>query len=401
MDLRFSEEYEAYRRELRDFLEANWPLRGDEAALPADQQQQLFRERATQAGYYLRGVPRRYGGSEQPADVLKGSIIDEEVERAGAPPEIRSAGLAMLVPTLLQHGSEEQCDRFIPPVLSDEVTWCQGYSEPGSGSDLASLQTRAELVGDEWVINGQKIWTSGAHEADWMFCLCRTEPDAPKHGGISYILIDMRTPGIEVRPMRQMTGTEDFNQVFFTDVHVPAENIVGRRGEGWKVANSTLQHERNMIGDASYHEVLFENLLKLARERTRDGRPALEDPHVRQQMAEIEAEALAHRFSVYRQLTDNVHGRSSGIVPLMNKLNTTELALKTTALALELLDDDGLQAPGTEGTLMGASPKGSAGWVSQGMWSLGLHIGGGTAHIQRNIIAELGLGLPREPRPKP
>ena len=396
MDLRFSDEYEAFRRELRGFLETGWPLRGDEAALPRDRRERLFRRRATEAGYYARAVPRRYGGSEQSADVLKAAIIGEEVERAGAPGEIQGGGTLMLVPTLLEHGTEEQCERFIPRTMAGDYIWCQGYSEPGAGSDLASLQTRAVLTGDEWVINGQKIWTSGANEADWMFCLCRTEPDAGKHAGISYILIDMKTPGIEVRPLRQMTGNADFNEVFFTDVHVPADNLVGSRGEGWKIANTTLQHERNMIGDASYGTVLFENLLQLARERTRGGRPALEDPHVRQQLAEIEAEALAQRFSMYRQLTHRARGESPGIVGLMNKLATTKLSLKMSALGLELLDDEGLSAPGTEGTLMGASPKGSGGWVSQGMWSLGLHIGGGTANIQRNIIAERGLGLPRE-----
>ncbi len=396
MDLRFSEEYEQFRRELRGFLEASWPLRADEAALPRDRQQRLFRQRATEAGYYARAVPRRYGGSEQSPDVLKAAIVGEEIARAGAPGEIRGAGTAMLTPTLLEHGTEEQCERFIPPTLAGDFVWCQGYSEPGSGSDLASLQTRAVLTSDEWVINGQKIWTSGANEAHWMFCLCRTEPDARKHAGISYILIDMKTPGIEVRPLRQMTGNTDFNEVFFTDVRVPAENIVGRRGEGWKIANTTLKHERNMIGDATYHSLLFENLVRLARERTRSGRPALEDLHVRQQLAEIEAEAQAQRFSMYRQLTHRARGESSGIVGLMNKLTSTELSLKMGALALELLDDEGLSAPGTDGTLMGASPNGSGGWVSQGMWALGLHIGGGTAHIQRNIIAERGLGLPRE-----
>lgn len=396
MDLRFSEEYEAFRRELRGFLKASWPLRSDEAALPHDQKERLFRERATEAGYYARAVPHRHGGSEQEPDILKATIVAEEVERAGAPAEIRGSGPAMLVPTLLEHGTEEQCEHFIPKTLAGDYNWCQGYSEPGSGSDLASLQTRAVLTGDDWLINGQKIWTSGANEADWMFCLCRTEPDAGKHAGISYILIDMKTPGIEVRPLRQMTGNADFNEVFFTDVRVPRENIVGQRGEGWKIANTTLRHERNMIGDATYHSVLFENLLRLARERTRGGRPALEDPHIRQQLAEIEAEAQAQRFSVYRQLTHRARGEAPGIVGLMNKLVSTELSLKMSALGLELLADEGLSAPGTEGSLMGASPEGSGGWVSQGMWALGLHIGGGTAHIQRNIIAERGLGLPRE-----
>ena len=396
MDLKFSDAYEELRDELRSFLKVNWPLRGEETALPRDQQARLFRRRAIEAGYYARAVPREYGGSEQLSDVLKAAIIGEEVARAGAPSEIRGSGASMLTPTLLEHGTNEQCKRFIPPTLLGDIDWCQGYSEPGSGSDLASLQTRAELVGDAWVINGQKIWTSMAHEADWMFCLCRTEPDAPKHGGISYILIDMKTPGIEVRPLRQMTGNVDFNEVFFTDVRVPAENIVGRRGEGWKIANTTLKHERNMIGDTTYHSVLFDNLVRLAKERKRNGRPAIEDPHVRQQLVELEAEAEVQRFSMYRQLTHTARGESPGIVVLMNKLFSTQLSLKVGALALELLDDEGLSVAGTDGALMGSAPNGSAGWVAHGMWALGLHIGGGTAHIQRNIIAERGLGLPRE-----
>ena len=398
MDLRYSDEHEAFRRELRTFLAANWPLAGRERELPDAAKSRLFRERATAAGYYARAVPRRYGGSEQPQDVFKAAIIAEEFARAGAPPEIRGSGTAMLVPTLLEHGTPEQCDRFVRATLLGDLIWCQGYSEPGSGSDLASLKTRAELRGDQWVVNGQKIWTSLAHEAHWMFGLCRTEPDAPKHGGISYLLIDMKTPGIEVRPLRQMTGTADFNEVFFNDVRVPRENLVGARGEGWKVANTTLKHERNMIGDADFQRVLFENLVALARQRVRNGRQAIQDPGVRQQLAEIEAEVLAQRTSMWRQMTAAAHGEHPGVVALMNKLNSTNLSLRVSRLALELLEEDALAAPGEREHLMSAAPAGSGGWISQGMWALGLHIGGGTAHIQRNIIAERGFGLPKDRR---
>ena len=399
MDLRYSETYQAFRSELRAFLKTHWPLSGAERALAPPAQARLFRQRATEAGYYARAVPRRYGGSEQAPDVLKAAIIAEEVARAGAPAEVRGSGTAMLVPTLLEHGTPVQCERFVPPTLLGDLVWCQGYSEPGAGSDLASLRTRAELRGDHWVINGQKIWTSLAHEAHWMFCLCRTEPDAPKHGGISYLLIDMKTPGLEVRPLRQMTGTADFNEVFFTDVRVPKENLVGARGEGWKIANTTLKHERNMIGDADFQRVLFESLLALARERKRGGRPAIEDLGVRQQLAEIEAEVLAQRTSMWRQMTAAARRQHPGPVVLMNKLNSTQISLRVSRLAVELLEEDGLAAPGQTEHLMSAAPTGAGGWISQGMWALGLHIGGGTAHIQRNIIAERGLGLPKDRRP--
>ncbi len=234
------------------FLAEGWPLRGDEAALPRAEQESLFRRRAIERGYVYRDIPRAYGGSEQPPDVLRDTIIQQEFAAAGAPGNIRNIGPAMLVPTLIEFGTEEQKRRFVPPTLRGEMLWCQGYSEPGAGSDLASLQSRATLDGDSWVINGQKIWTSSAHEAHYMFGLFRTEPDASKHAGISYLLVDMKAPGITVRPLRQMTGGAEFNEVFLDDVRVPAENIVGQRGEGWKVSRATLKHERNLIGDPQH-----------------------------------------------------------------------------------------------------------------------------------------------------
>lgn len=394
MNLEYSAEYERFREQVQRFLAQHWPLRGEEAKLDFAAQGALFRERAIAAGYLARGIPKRYGGSEQEPDVLKAAIIAEEFSRASAPGEMRGIGPSMLVPTLLEHGAEWQKQQFIPPTLRGEMHWCQGYSEPGAGSDLASLKTRAELVGDEWVINGQKIWTTGAHFAHHMFCLCRTEPAAPKHAGISYILIDMKTPGVEVRPLKTITGVADFNEVFLTDVRVPAKNIVGRRGEGWLVSRSTLKHERSMIG--AFEGVLANHraLVALARATRKDGRPSLEDPHVQQQLLELEGYVEAHRYSGYRQITAAARGQDPGLGSLLNKLSSSNLSYRTVELAADLIGDGALEAPG-EISLLGTA-SGTRGWVAQFMWSLALSIGGGTANIQRNVIAERGLGLPRD-----
>jgi alkylation response protein AidB-like acyl-CoA dehydrogenase len=396
MDLRYSKEYEEYRREVRAFLKAHWPPTGDAAKGSPEKQAADFRALAITQGYVARSIPAAYGGSEQPPDVLKAVIIAEEFGRARAPGDVRGIGASMLVPTLLEHGREDQKQRFIPPTIRGEMHWCQGYSEPGSGSDLASLKTRAELVHGEWVVNGQKIWTSGAQFAQYMFCLCRTEPDAPKHAGISYLLIDMASPGIEVRPLRQMTGSADFNEVFFTNVRVPKDSIVGKRGEGWTVSRSTLKHERNMIGDAAGSRALFEGLVRLARETKRNGKAAIEDSEVRQQLATIEGYVLSHQYSGYRQLTQAARGKDPGIAGMMNKLTSTNIGQSVAKLALDLLGDEGLVAPTQEPRGMGLMPRGHAGWITQNMWSLGVAIAGGSANIQRNVIAERGLGLPRD-----
>ncbi len=395
MDLRYTREYEQFREQVRSFLAENWPLPGEEAKLDAAAQAVAFRERATEAGYYGRAVPKQYGGSEQPPDALKAPIIQEEFARHQAPLEATGLGPNLLVPTLLDHGAEWQKERFIRPTVRGEITWCQGYSEPGSGSDLASLQTRGELVGDEWVINGQKIWTSGARTADYMFCLTRTEPDAQKHGGISYLLIDMKQEGIEVSPLKQMTGGSTFNQVFLRDVRTPADWIVGKRGEGWIVSRSTLKHERNMIGNAARARQQFRALLRLAGESQIDGRPALESPEMRQRLAQLESYVASHEYSGYRQLTCAARGEAPGVVQLMNKLVTTNIGHEIAKLALDLLGDSGLLAP--KGARdMRPAPDEARGWLVQYMGSLGSAIAGGTANIQRNIIAERGLGLPRD-----
>src|SRR5579862_6521703 len=276
MDLSYSEQYEEFRREVRDFLRANWTDEDIKSAPPPDGRAMLmgaiirtderataFRIKACERGYLYRHVPKRYGGGEQPPDPLKATIIAEEFRRAQAPSEIVGQGPSMLVPTLVEHGTEEQKQQFIRDTLLGKIAWCQGYSEPGSGSDLASLRTRGVLEGDYWVVNGQKIWTSNADTSEWMFCLVRTEPEAPKHDGISYLLIDMTTPGITVRPLQQMTGDADFNEVFLDNVRVPAKNIVGTRGQGWVVSRSTLKHERAMIGSSMLSRRTLEGLVML------------------------------------------------------------------------------------------------------------------------------------------
>jgi alkylation response protein AidB-like acyl-CoA dehydrogenase len=397
VDLRYTAEYERFRCEVRAFLEASWPPRGEEASLTPAEQAVRFRRRAIAAGYLARNVPRRYGGSEQPADPLVAAILAEELARAGAPGEAAGLGPGLLVPTLLEHGSEWQKQRFVEPTIAGELLWCQGYSEPGSGSDLASLQTRAERVGDEWVIHGQKIWTSGAHRAHYMFCLCRTEPEASKHAGISYLLIDMRQPGITVRPLRMMTGEAHFNEVFLNGARTPADWIVGRRGEGWIVSRSTLVHERNMLGNAAQTLRLFEGLVRLARSARVGGLPALSVASIRQRLAGLEGAVRAHQYSGYRQLSAAARGRSPGAVQTMNKLVATNLGQEIARLALDLLGDSGLEAPAPRGDRqLGAVPDRERLWVTWFMSSLGAAIAGGTANIQRNIVAERGLDLPRD-----
>ncbi len=392
MDLRYSEEYEEFREEVRAFLAENWPPKGAEAELGPSERVASFRKRAIERGYLARALPRKYGGSEQTPDVLRAVSIQEEFGRVGAPQDIGVPG-AQLLPTLLAHGTEQQKLRYLPPSILGELVWCQGYSEPGSGSDLASIQTRAELVGDEWVINGQKIWTSGAQQADMIYLLCRTEPDAGKHAGISYLLLDMRQPGIDVRPLRMMSGEAHFNEVFFDDARTPADHIVGKRGEGWIVSRSTLSSERNAAGGAVAARRQFRDLVQLARNTVRDGRPAVEDPSVRQRLVELDGYVTAAEYSGYRQLTCDARGQSPGIVGMMNKEISNSIGFMLANLGLDLIGDSGLEAPDRQ---LPGPGDGAARWVGEFMFARGFAIAGGTANIQRNIIGERGLGLPRD-----
>jgi len=395
MDLRYTAEYEAYRAEVREFVASNWPLRGEEAELPLAEREARFRERAIARGYLYRTFPKKYGGSEQPSDILRSNIILEEWERAGAPGELAGQGPSMLAPTLLEKGSEQQKQKYIAPTLRGEIVWCQGYSEPGAGSDLASIQTRAELDCDHWVVNGHKIWTSGAHESDMMFALVRTEPDAGKHAGISYLLIDMKSPGVRAATLMQMTRAEEFCEVFLDDVRVPVDNIVGRRGEGWAVSRATLMHERNLIGNSGRMKANFAALVKLAQSVERNGRPASEDASIRQRLAEIQGYVATQIYSGHRMLTCMARGEMPGIDAMMTKINSTNIGHMISKLALELIGDSALEAPSTV-VYSPVDDGRHASWLGDYMWSLGIATAGGTANIQRNIVAERGLGLPRQ-----
>src|SRR5262245_13164389 len=299
-------------------------------------------------------------------------------------------GVQMVGPTLIQFGSDDQKGRYLPRILTADEIWCQGYSEPGAGSDLASLKTRAELVGDEFIVNGQKVWTSNAQIADWRLCMVRTNPSAPKHRGISYLLIDMKTPGVTVRPLIQMTGDAGFNEVFFDNVRVPRQNLVGELDHGWQVANATLAHERNMLGSTTRTQQMFNGLLRLAQTRRRNGKAASADPVLRQKLAALMIRVEAMKYHSLRQLTDALHGRHPGIAASTNKLVSTELNHDIAALALEVMGNYGPLARSSAHVL----DRGV--WPYEFMFTLGLIIGGGTSQIQKNIISERGLGMPRQ-----
>jgi len=396
MDLSYTPEELAFQREVRVWLKKNVPKRQrDERPIEFGDPRRIAQAKTWQrkvhaAGYLALGWPREYGG--QGMDVMRQTIVNEEMVRARAPGLIGMMGIQMVGPTLIQHGTEEQRRRYLPRILEADDIWCQGYSEPGSGSDLASLRTRAELVGDEFVVNGQKVWTSNAQFADWMFCLVRTDPNVPKHAGISYILIDMKTSGITVRPLVQMTGDAGFNEVFFEDVRVPRENLIGGLNNGWQVANATLAHERNMLGSTMRTQQTFQKLLRLARTQRRNGGPASADPVIRQRLADLALRVETMKLEAYRQLTNALRGRPAGISASVSKLVTTELNHDIARTALEIM--------GSYGPLARKDPRvRDAGiWPLDFMYSLGLIIGGGTSQIQKNIIAERGLGMPKEPR---
>ena len=346
-------------------------------------------------GYFARNIPKQYGGYGGDLDIVKNVIINTEFSKAGIPCGTGGQGIDFLVPTLLEMGTDEQKDYYIKSALHLETIWCQGYSEPNAGSDLASLQTKGVLEGDEWVINGQKIWTSTAKYSQMMFCLVRTEPDEPKHKGISYLLIPMDTPGIEIRPLVDMTLDAGFNEVFFTDVRIPAKNIVGKRGEGWLVANKTLVHERGSLGDPDKMVSRLNLLIALMKNETMDGKRIIDHPIFRDRLMKIQGKTLALKAHGLRLLSANINkGQDVDLGIMIVKLYGTEMRYELEALAIDVM--------GELGTLYEDSPhiRDEGSWQYAFMYYLGLIIGGGTSQIQKNIISERGLGMPRAPKIK-
>jgi len=388
MDLSYSPEYEAFRAEIRAF--ANEHGAKAPRGLGADMRE--WQKLLIAHGYAARTIPKEYGGYGAEPDVLKSRIIAEEFIALGLPMGMSGQGISMLVPTLLELGSEEQKRKFIGPTLRGEIIWCQGYSEPGAGSDLASLTTRAVEDGDDFVINGQKIWTSTAAQADMIFCLVRTEADKPKHEGISYLLFSMKTPGIEVRPLVTMTGRAEFNEVFFTDVRVPKKDVVGGRGQGWYVANATLRHERGMLGDPNQAGTRLKALIELMQNEDVDGRRLMDNPVLRDRLLKLQARVHAMEYHGLRLLTANLKGEDPGVARLIVKLMGCELNHQLAAFAIDALGELGMLYSGSPHLRNGGN------WQTNYMFDLGLIIGGGTAQIQKNIISERGLGMPREPK---
>ncbi len=394
MDFNYTPEDQAFRTEVRTWLEANKKFAPPPSNIMADEGEGDWAARVNwhrklnDGGWVAVNWPKEYGG--RGATVMQRLIYREELSRLGLNEPMVGMGINLIGPTLIHWGTEEQKKNHIPKILKAEEVWCQGYSEPGAGSDLASVQTRAVDDGDDFVVNGQKTWTSIAQHADMIFALVRTDPAAPKHKGISYLLIDMHSPGVTVRPLVQMTGGKGFNEVFFEDVRVPKKNIVGERNNGWQVAMTTLMFERGGGGGEGMMGEVYE-LARLARRipRSGNGSTAWDDSSVRQKVAEFAAEAQALRYTGYRQLTRQLKGLPPGPEGSMIKLCGTELALKIALYAMELL--------GPYSQLEFNAPFA----VDKGKWSFrmlaarGPTIYAGTNQIQHNIIGERVLGLPK------
>lgn len=392
MDLHYSEKYETFRGEVRAFLAKHKDeARSSNAVAYVDpEDERRWQKILIENGYAARNIPKEYGGYGAPFDLLENVIIEEEFRQAGVSRGMAGLGITLFTPTCLAHGTEEQKKEWIPPTLRGEMVWCQGYSEPGSGSDLASLRTSAVEDGDDFILNGQKIWTSAAQYAEKMFAMVRTDPDKGKHGGISYIVLDMDDPGVEVRPLVTMTGDASFNEVFLSDVRVPKKNLIGNRGEGWLVGNTTLKHERGMIGNSSQSAGWIKELTELMQTETRDGRRPIDNPVYRDRLMQLTARTHANQFHSMRLLTCSLKKEDPGYARMITKVSGTELGYEINELAIDVL--------GEFGVLYDKSKylRKEGLWQHDGMYQLGMIIAGGTNQIQRNIIAERGLGLPRE-----
>ena len=403
MDLEYGKQYEDYRVEVQEFCKKYKGVQfNDTAKIPLASNNKSggpvisrsdWQKILIENGYFARSIPKEYGGYGGDSDIIKSRITATEFSNQRIPGPMGGQGIDMLVPTLLELGTEEQKNKFIKPTLHGEMIWCQGYSEPNAGSDLASLQTKGELIDGEWIINGQKIWTSTAQYAQMMFCLVRTEPDASKHAGISYLLIPMDTPGIEIRPLVDMTLNAGFNEVFFTDVTIPESNIVGKRGEGWSVANATLSHERGSLSDPNAMMNRLNSLIKRMEEETINGEKIIENAVYRDKLMKIQGKVIAFQSNSLRVLSAKLNKHQNvKIAGMIQKLVGTELRHELEGFALDVM--------GELGTLYENSPnlRDGGSWQIGYMYFLGLIIGGGTSQIQKNIISERGLGMPKEPK---
>jgi len=393
MDLNLTAEEKRFRDELRSWLEANvpkdwseWREKPIEESFPY---LKAWQRKLYEGGWAAVSWPKEYCG--RGASLMQQSIFWEEMSRVEAPPMANSLGLGLIGPTIIAYGTDAQKKRYIPRILSAEEIWCQGFSEPNAGSDLASLQTEARLDGGDYVVNGQKVWTSYGWVGDWCELVVRTDANVPKHKGLTVLLIDMKSPGVDVRPLRQMTGESEFGEIFFRDVRVPKENVLGRVNDGWNVAVSTLMYERGSYG-ARLHLIFKRNigrLIELAHTLQRNGRTAAQDPLIRQKLAQCYAEIEIMRLNQMRAFSRITATGVPGPEGSIQKIFWSELNQRVQQLAQELL--------GPYGQLQAGDPLAP----DKGIWAYGYlrtrgnTIEAGTSEVQRNIIGHFVLGLPR------
>ncbi|HEX5988818.1 MAG TPA: acyl-CoA dehydrogenase family protein [Solirubrobacterales bacterium] len=391
MDLTLSPSEEEFRDEVRSWLQENHPGPEPEGA-GLDEVMAFRREwqlKLHGAGWAGISWPQEYGG--RGATMIEQAIFAAEASRQEAPAPANVLGLAMGGPVVIAHGTDEQKARYLEPILTGEEIWCQGFSEPESGSDLASLKTRAVKDGDEWVVTGQKVWTTFAQYAKWCMLVARTDPDAPKHQGLTYFLMDMEQDGVQTRPLVQITGEGEFNEVFFEEARVPDANVVGGVGNGWAVAITTLMNERAGLafGAISQIQNSLGRLGKLARETQSNGGTAADDPYFRQRIAQLHIEVETMRLNAYRGLTKTMQSGIPGPEGSLGKWQWADINQDLTELALEIEGAYSMLARGSEHAVAGGA------WQYGFLRSRANSIEGGTTDILKNIIAERVLGLPR------
>jgi alkylation response protein AidB-like acyl-CoA dehydrogenase len=386
VDLTLSPSEQAFRDELRSWLEANHPGIPPRDERGAFEFRRAWQRRLHEAGWAGIAWPESYGG--RGASLIEQAIFNEEIVRARTPQVANVLGLAMGGPTVIAHGTEEQRQRYLPPILSADEIWCQGFSEPESGSDLASLKTRATRAGGEWVITGQKVWTTYAQHAKWCMLLARTDVEAPRHKGLTYFLMDMEQDGVQVRPLRQITGEAEFNELFIEEARISDDSMIGGEGNGWAVAITTLMHERATLafGLQVSVQIAIRELIEHARSAPGvDGTHAGDDPLVRQRLAQLMIESEVLRLNAYRSLSATMHGGVPGPEGSLGKWHWSEVNQALTELAMEI---SGVRALTIEG-------DGDHDWTYRFLRARANSIEGGTTEILKNIVAERVLGLPR------
>jgi alkylation response protein AidB-like acyl-CoA dehydrogenase len=389
MNLHFSEEDENFRREVLEFIEkelpADWKGTGLLSEAHGEEEWRFAREMLRKVGakgWHSLAWPREHGGQES---MTRQFIFSEEMYYHELP-GVDLVGTLMLAPSIIQHGSEQQKREHLPKIARGEVVWCQGFSEPGAGSDLASLSARAVDAGDHFVVNGQKVWSTNANRADWGYFLVRTDPDVPKHKGITFLLIDMRTPGLTARHLPNIVGT--YCEIFLDNVRVPKENLVGKLNDGWRVANTVLGYERSGVHRISAARRNLDKLIEYAKETTRNGQPLFKMPVVRNRLTDLYIEAQAVRLLALRVLSLQNCGRDISYEVSLSRLGGSLLQQHVAAAAMDILGPLGLLDPGSR---WGPASD----FRREYLYSLGATVGAGTAEIQRNIIATRGLGMPK------